>query len=92
MEDAALMDQVAAGQPEAMTGLSERSRLARGATRRRWCRPTCRTAAPRTGKGYRLHSVGWNLTDEGGAYAEVSLDNLKRLEHGDWVWSRWDQK
>ncbi len=46
----------------------------------------------RTAKGYRLHSVGWNLTDEGGAYADASLENPKRLEHGDWVWSRGDQK
>lgn len=46
----------------------------------------------RTGKGYRLHSVGWNLTDEGGAYGEASLDNFERLEQGDWVWSVGDQK
>lgn len=46
----------------------------------------------RTAKGYRLHSVGWNLTDEGGAYADASLENPKRLGHGDWVWSRGNQK
>lgn len=46
----------------------------------------------RTGRGFRLHSVGWNLTDEGGVYADASLENPKRLEHGDWVWSVGDQK
>ncbi len=46
----------------------------------------------RTATGYRLHSVGWNLTDDGGAYPEASVERLARLEQGDWVWSVGDQK
>ena len=42
------------------------------------------TGAPlryaRTGEGFRLHSVGWNGTDEGGSRA-------KEPTAGDWVWS-----
>lgn len=40
----------------------------------------------RTSTGSRRYSVGWNLTDEGGAYGDASLKPFKRLEDGDWVW------
>ena len=41
----------------------------------------------RQGDGFRLYSVGWNGTDEGGQVAPVDKDGSYDPRQGDWVWS-----
>lgn len=40
------------------------------------------------GKTFRLYSLGWNLTDEGGQLVPRGQDGNLILEQGDWIWSR----
>lgn len=37
------------------------------------------------GENFRLYSIGWNETDDGGIVAQTS-DGKEDREHGDWVW------